>query len=97
MFFAGLIIHYLLQLYLLLFFVRMLFSWVPVLAPQFQPRGFVLVVFESVFTITDPLIRFFRRFIPPLRVGAVALDLGFLAALVTLLAASQLNRAILLS
>ena len=30
-----------------------------------------------VYTITDPPIKFFRRFIPPLRVGAIAIDFAF--------------------
>ena len=33
---------------------------------------------ESVYTFTDPPIKFFRRFIPPLRLGGVALDLSFI-------------------
>lgn len=33
---------------------------------------------ESVYTFTDPPINFFRRFIPPLRLGGVALDLSFI-------------------
>ena len=36
-----------------------------------------LVLAEVVYTVTDPPIRLFRRFIPPLRVGAVAIDFGF--------------------
>ena len=44
----------------------------------FRPTGALLVVFEIVFTITDPPMRFLRRFIPPLRLGGVAIDLSFL-------------------
>ena len=33
---------------------------------------------ESVYTLTDPPVKFFRRFIPPLRLGGVALDLSFI-------------------
>ena len=32
---------------------------------------------EIVYTVTDPPIRLFRRFIPPLRVGGIAIDFGF--------------------
>lgn len=87
---AGNILYYLLQLYLLLFFVRMILSWVPVISPGFTPRGPLLVVFEVIYTVTDPLINFYERFIPPLRIGNVALSLGFLAAMVTLLIAQRL-------
>jgi YggT family protein len=44
----------------------------------FRPTGAVLVIFEVVFTITDPPMRFLRRFIPPLRLGGIAIDLSFL-------------------
>jgi YggT family protein len=44
----------------------------------FRPTGALLVIFEIVFTITDPPMRFLRRFIPPLRLGGVAIDLSFL-------------------
>jgi YggT family protein len=44
----------------------------------FRPTGVLLVLFEIVFTITDPPMRFLRRFIPPLRLGGIAIDLSFL-------------------
>ena len=44
----------------------------------FRPSGAMLVIFEIVFTITDPPMRLLRRFIPPLRLGGVAIDLSFL-------------------
>jgi YggT family protein len=45
---------------------------------SFRPTGALLVLFEIVFTITDPPMRFLRRFIPPLRLGGIAIDLSFL-------------------
>ena len=44
----------------------------------FRPTGALVVVFEVVYTLTDPPLRLLRRVIPPLRVGNVAFDLGFL-------------------
>jgi YggT family protein len=49
-----------------------------VFSRSFRPTGVLLVLFEVVFTITDPPMRFLRRFIPPLRLGGIALDLSFL-------------------
>jgi YggT family protein len=49
-----------------------------VFSRSFRPTGVLLVVFEAVFTVTDPPMRFLRRFIPPLRLGGIALDLSFL-------------------
>jgi YggT family protein len=39
-------------------------------------------VLEVVYSITDPPVMFFRRFIPPLRLGSVALDVSFLIVMV---------------
>jgi len=44
----------------------------------FHPTGPVLVLVEVAYTATDPPLRLLRRFIPPLRIGSIALDLGFL-------------------
>ncbi len=44
----------------------------------FHPTGPVLVLVEIAYTVTDPPLRLLRRFIPPLRIGSIALDLGFL-------------------
>lgn len=79
-----------LDLYLFLFFMRMVMSFVPLAKPDFTPRGALLVLFETVYTLTDPLIRFYDRFLPPLRLGGVALSLSFLAAWLTLVLAKRL-------
>ena len=42
------------------------------------PAGVLLVLAEGIFTVTDPPLRFLRRYIPPLRLGSVALDLSFM-------------------
>ena len=36
------------------------------------------MLLEVVYSITDPPLKFLRRFIPPLRLGGIALDLSFL-------------------
>jgi YggT family protein len=33
---------------------------------------------EAVYAITDPVMKFARRFIPPLRLGPVAIDISFI-------------------
>jgi len=38
----------------------------------------MIVALEATYTVTDPPLKFLRRFIPPLRLGGVALDLSFL-------------------
>jgi YggT family protein len=79
----GQIIHLILWLFLALLFVRFIVDWVQVFARSWTPTGPVLVVLEVVYSITDPPIMFVRRFVPPLRLGSVALDLSFLIVMVS--------------
>ena len=76
------LVYLVLWLFLALLFVRFIVDWVQVFARSWTPTGPVLVVLEVVYSITDPPIIFFRRFIPPLRLGSVALDLSFMLVLV---------------
>jgi YggT family protein len=76
------IIYLILWLFIALLFVRFIVDWVQVFARSWTPKGPVLVLLEVVYSITDPPIMFFRRFIPPLRLGSVALDLSFLIVMV---------------
>ncbi|WP_432494216.1 YggT family protein [Kineococcus auxinigenes] len=72
----------LLQLLVLLFFLcliaRLVLDWVQALSREWRPRGVVLVGAEAVYTVTDPPLKVLRRVLPPLRLGAVQLDLAFL-------------------
>ena len=62
--------------------IRLVVDWVQVFARSWTPSGPVLVVLEVVYSITDPPIKFVRRFVPPLRLGAVMLDTSFLIVLI---------------
>ncbi len=52
-----------------------------------RPHGFMLVLVEGVYTVTDPLVRFFRRLVPPIRIGQVALDLAWSLAMLVVIVA----------
>ncbi len=67
-----------LQIFLWLLVARMVLSWMSFLSPRLSPSGFVAVIFEVIYTLTDPPLKFLGRFIPPLRVGAVAIDTSFM-------------------
>lgn len=71
------IANVLLLVYILLLLARLIMEYIPMFNREWRPRGFSLVLAEIVFTVTDPPIRFFRRLIPPLRIGPIAIDLGF--------------------
>ena len=72
------VLIYLLSLYLLLLIGRLIISWIQAFSRSWTPTGPLLVIAEGVFTATDPPLRLLRRFIPMVRLGAVALDLSFI-------------------
>ncbi|HET7387977.1 MAG TPA: YggT family protein [Nocardioidaceae bacterium] len=76
------IIYFALWAFLALLFVRLVVDWVQVFARSWIPHGPLLVVLEVVYSITDPPILFVRRFVPPLRLGSVALDTSFLIVMI---------------
>ncbi len=74
---AASVVDVLLLVYILLLLARLILEYIPMFNREWRPRGFGLVLAEIVFSVTDPPLRFFRRLLPPLRLGPVALDLGF--------------------
>lgn len=72
------IVYLLLWLYVLVLLARVVIDLVMMISRDWTPRGPVLLLVEAVFSLTDPPLRFLRRFIPPLRLGGIMLDLSFL-------------------
>ena len=67
----------LLNLYLLVIFARILFSWIRV-----EPGTPVASIYSVVFNLTEPVLGPLRQVIPPVRLGMAALDLSPLILLV---------------
>jgi YggT family protein len=79
------VLTYVLTIYLVVLIGRMIFGWVQVFARDWRPKGIVLVFAEVIYTVTDPPLKFLRRFIPPLRLGMMALDLSFMVLFIVVL------------
>jgi YggT family protein len=79
------VLYYVLSIYLVILIGRIVISWIQAFARSWQPTGVVLVVAETIFTLTDPPLKFLRRYIPPLRLGTVALDLSFMVLFIVVL------------
>jgi YggT family protein len=94
---VGLVIELVLRLFLLLLFARFVVDWVQVFARSWTPKGFVLVLLEIIYSITDPPIVFIRRFVPPLRIGSIALDTSFIIVLISCYLLLELNRVVFFS
>ena len=72
------------NLYTIVMWARLILDWALVLAPGFRPKGGMLVLAETVFSLTDPPLKFVRRFVKPLRIGTIALDLAWIVVIVAL-------------
>ena len=81
----------LINLYMMVLFARVILDWVQFFARGWRPRGPFLVVANLLYALTDPPIRWLRRFIPPLRLGGgMAIDVGFMVLLLVLIVAQRL-------
>ncbi len=72
------VVFFALLVFLLLLIFRLIMEYVFLLARSYRPSGIVAVVLEMAYSVTDPPLKALRRVIPPLRIGSVSLDLGFL-------------------
>ena len=46
--------------------------------PDWRPRGVLLIAADFIYAITDKPLNFVRRFVKPLRIGGISIDLSFL-------------------
>ena len=74
----GSVIVFVLNIFILSLFGRVILDYVRIFSPSWRPTGIILALAELVYAVTDPIMRFVRRFIPSLRVGPVAVDISFL-------------------
>lgn len=65
-------------------FLRIIIDYVRMFARNWRPNAFILAVFEIIYSLTDRPMKFVQRFIPPLRLGGVALDLSFIVLLIAI-------------
>lgn len=82
---VGLALWWVIQLFVLSMFVRFIADFVSAIRPGWRPNRFLIPFFELAYTITDPPIKVVRRFLPPLRLGGIALDLAWTAVLLAAL------------
>ncbi len=96
MYVVGLLIDWLLWIFLLILFARMILSWVPVLVRDWEPRGPMLVFAEVVYSVTDPPLRALRKVLRPVRVGTMMIDLAFIGLAILVSILMQVNQSLLL-
>ena len=94
MFSFGGILNSLLQLFLFALLGRLILDYVRMFSRSWRPRGIVLFIAEFIYGVTDPVMKIARRFIPPLRLGSVAIDLSFIIVFFAVQILAQLTHLI---
>ena len=83
--FLGTILYWALQLFVYAMFARFIVDLVMSVNRSWRPPAILMPVIDFAFTITDPPLKAVRRFVPPLRLGVVALDLAWTIVLIAAL------------
>lgn len=76
------VLYIALMCFLIVLIFRLVMDYVFQFARSWQPGKAMVVVLEATYTVTDPPLKLLRRFIPPLRLGGVALDLSFFVLMI---------------
>ena len=90
--FIGTTLYWALQLYFYALLARFVVELVVSVKPSWRPPGALLPILDFAYTITDPPLKFVRRFVPPLRMGPVALDLAWTIVVIGVLFLQGLAR-----
>jgi YggT family protein len=72
--------------YIILIFIRVLLSWIPRM-PYYR---WLSASVEFVHQVTDPYLNFFRRFLPPIGGGRMAMDISPICGVVLLFIAQAI-------
>lgn len=75
------VVYFILFIFWLLLIGRIIVEFIRSFARDWQPSGFVVIVLEAIFTVTDPPVKLLRRLIPPVNLGGVRLDLSIMVLL----------------
>ena len=71
----------LINLYIYVLIGRLILEYILMFARSWRPKGFVLVIAEFLMSATDPFLKLIRRYIKPIQLGSVALDVSFIVAI----------------
>ena len=87
----GNTLYYVFLLYFFVLWGRFIVDLVRGVNRAWRPHGFVLVLVELVYTLTDRPVNFFRRVVPSLRIGPIAFDFGFTLTMLCCIVAMSLT------
>lgn len=79
---VGYVLYWACTFYTFVLIARVIFDLLMTLSRDWQPTGALLVFANTVYKLTDPPLRLIGKYVPPLRMGGVAIDLGFILVFV---------------
>ena len=88
----GNILYWALQFYFYALLARFIVDLVMSVKPAWRPPTAIMPIIDFAYTITDPPLKFVRRFVPPLRLGPIALDLAWTIVVIGVLFLQGLAR-----
>ena len=91
---VGLVLYWALQVFFYAMIGRFIADLVMSANPSWRPKGILLPVLDFAYTLTDPPIKFVRRFVPPLKLGPIALDLAWTIVLFAVIILQGFARAL---
>jgi YggT family protein len=71
-------LYFIVLIFFIILIGRLILDWIQVFARDWRPRGVMLVIAETVYSVTDPPLKALRRVLPPLTIGQVQIDLAFI-------------------
>lgn len=89
----GAVLYAIVGFYTLMVIVRLIIEMIQSFSKHFDPPRWFMVVAEFFFVTTDPPIKLLRRYIPPLPLGGVALDVSVIVLFIALMVIGALIRA----
>lgn len=78
-------IFWIIRVYFYILWGRVIIDLIANLRRDWKPKGFVLALSFFLFKLTDPPVKFLRKFVKPVRIGQVSLDLSVLILFIALI------------
>ena len=83
---VRLVIDWIIDAYITVLFVRMILDWVSVLAPRWYPKGVVASLINVSTSSPSRRCAWLRRYIRPIPMGPIAMDVSFIVLYTALVA-----------
>ncbi len=91
----ALVLYWLLQVYFFALVARFIIDLILSLNRGWRPTGILVIIVESVYTVTDPPLKLVRKIVPPLRLGSIQLDFGWTILVAAIFFVQNLVRALI--